>query len=398
MLKRIHIENFKSLKNVTLDLQPVNLLIGPNNSGKSNLLKALEFMSSFITKKFIGENSVKNLTYLHEYINRTIIVKVTNLYEEDTENSFNNYQLLVGLNEGFMSKLPTDIAEFLWYSDEIDSKYNNQKEFEANRDIFFAEEHNSLPFLEKHKKYSFVNMLLEASNNLLVYKPDPSKLINLYPLSHESHYLHADTSNLIAFLDILRDKYRDNFEVIEHDLQKCIPEFSRIQLENVPATNDLIKLYGDKTFKRLGLYNPQQKITYWADELSEGTLYFLALLCIIHQPNPPKLLLLEEPEKGIHPRRIKEVIDFIFDLAQKKDIQVIMTTHHPYVVNEFQDIPEAVFIFDKDEEGATQIKNLQTDIIEPSDKANDAQGLPHIKFTQDLAEHWVLGFMGGVPK
>jgi len=110
-------------------------------------------------------------------------------------------------------------------------------------------------------------MLLEASNNLLVYKPDPSKLINLYPLSHESHYLHADTSNLVAFLDILRDKYRDNFEVIEHDLQKCIPEFSRIQLENVAATNDLIKLYGNKTFKRLGLYNPQQKITYWADEL-----------------------------------------------------------------------------------------------------------------------------------
>jgi len=110
MLKRIHIENFKSLKNVTLDLQPVNLLIGPNNSGKSNLLKALEFMSSCITRKFIGENSVKNLTYLHEYINRTIIVKVTNLYEEDTENIFNNYQLLVGLNEGFMSELPTDIS------------------------------------------------------------------------------------------------------------------------------------------------------------------------------------------------------------------------------------------------------------------------------------------------
>ncbi len=47
MLKRIHIENFKSLKNVTLDLQPVNLLIGPNNSGKSNLLKALEFFDKY---------------------------------------------------------------------------------------------------------------------------------------------------------------------------------------------------------------------------------------------------------------------------------------------------------------------------------------------------------------
>ena len=43
MLKRVSIQNFKSLKDVTLDLQKVNLLIGPNNSGKTNFLKALEF-------------------------------------------------------------------------------------------------------------------------------------------------------------------------------------------------------------------------------------------------------------------------------------------------------------------------------------------------------------------
>ena len=44
MLRRIHIENFKSLQNVTLDLQRINLLIGPNNSGKSNFLKAIKYV------------------------------------------------------------------------------------------------------------------------------------------------------------------------------------------------------------------------------------------------------------------------------------------------------------------------------------------------------------------
>lgn len=356
MLKRIHIENFKSLKNVTLDLQPVNLLIGPNNSGKSNLLKALEFFD-----KYYGLSSPKNFSdYLFKREFEKFEIKLTFNQEE------NKYGTFTISNNNSPASL-----------------YDRADETDHDGNIlghFF-----SLP------KIRFIN-------NVIIYKPDPTQLIHPYPLLPNQEMIVDNSANIIAFLDILRDKYRDNFEAIEQDLQKCIPEFSRIQLENVAATEDLEKYFGDKTFKRLGLYNPQQKITYWADELSEGTLYFLALLCIIHQPNPPKLLLLEEPEKGIHPRRIKEVVDFIFNLAQEKDIQVIMTTHHPYVVNEFQDIPEAVFIFDKDEEGATQIKNLQTDIIEPSDKANDAQGLPHIKFTQDLAEHWVLGFMGGVPK
>ena len=61
MLKRVHIENFKSLRDVTLDLQPINLLIGPNNSGKTNFLKAFEFCydAKPILKSF--ESVLKNV-------------------------------------------------------------------------------------------------------------------------------------------------------------------------------------------------------------------------------------------------------------------------------------------------------------------------------------------------
>jgi hypothetical protein len=88
---------------------------------------------------------------------------------------------------------------------------------------------------------------------------------------------------------------------------------------------------------------------------------------------------------------------FIFQLAEDKDIQVIMTSHNEHVLSEFAIIPEAVFIFDKDEEGATQVKNLKRDIIEPDTKKAEEFGIEPIDFTDNIGENWFMGLMGGVP-
>jgi predicted ATPase len=360
MLQKVSIQNFKSLKDVTLELQKVNLLIGPNNSGKSNFLKALDIKNSIgIFKQGIEKGDFLNLMFGKNDSNKLLM---SLSFQTETKSE----QLVISGDSKFLTS---------------SLGYNFTGVVEDSGII----EYHSL-------EYYFYD-----TN---IYKPDPNKLQKPFPILPNQSFVNSDASNLVAFLDILQGRYRDNFVAIENDLNKCIPEFSRIELDPVEITkdDDLFKIYGDKTFKRLGLYDKNNKLTYWADELSEGTLYFLALLCIVHQPNPPKLLLLEEPEKGIHPRRIKEVIDFIFQLAEDKDIQVIMTTHSERVLDEFEDIPEAVFIFDKDEEGATQVKNLLKDVIEPSDKLMEENNVPKIKFTDSLGSHWVTGFIGGVPR
>jgi predicted ATPase len=348
MLTKIHIQNFKSLKDVTLDLQPVNLLIGPNNSGKTNLLKALVFLGKYRLSEIKPERLLQDC-FKHENIEIQLGV-------EAAEQSYvGKYQLY-------------DSQEFVKRI-----RYYNSKE--EGDEIVTSELLN----------------LTQLLNEVQLYRPNPLKFTDAQAIV-SNNYINEDASNLVPFLETLRDEYRENFAAIETDLRTCVPEFHDIRFKTIDATAD-----DKRTFKKWGLYSEISRMTYWADELSEGVLYFVALLCIIHQPNPPKLLLLEEPERGIHPRRIKEVVDFIFSLAQSKDIQVIMTSHHPYILNEFEDIPEAVFVFDKDEEGATQVRNLQKDIIAPSNAENDKQGLPRIKFTQDLAEHWFSGFLGGVP-
>ena len=404
MLQKVSIQNFKSLKDVTLELQKVNLLIGPNNSGKSNFLKALEKIKRLVFdySKFLEKVELSSNLTIFEISNIDLIInkndfflkkkKENMIFECIISNYSENghlYSSLFELTNKLVAYVNTNAEYFSLPMKDVKWSKN---EFWTNNII---DEEDSLSHDIRVSNY--LQTFLE---NTEIYKPDPNKLQKPFPILPNQSLVNNDASNLIAFLDTIRDEYPENFKAIENDLNKCIPELSGLRFENVEIKkdDDLFKIYGDKTFKRLGLYDKNNKLTYWADELSEGTLYFLALLCIVHQPNPPKLLLLEEPEKGIHPRRIREVLDFIFQLAEDKDIQVIMTTHSERVLDEFEDIPEAVFIFDKDEEGATQVKNLLRDIIEPSNKLMEENNAPKIKFTESLGSHWVTGFIGGVPK
>ncbi|MBD2754550.1 AAA family ATPase [Spirosoma validum] len=379
MLKRVSIQNFKSLKDITLDLQKVNLLIGPNNSGKTNFLKALEFCYDAhgleeIEMK-IGDEDEAEETGMFIIENYTIVEKYNYLKTVFKRNGQSevSFQLLFDDNVKAYIEWSAEKSRIVRNVDGSNGKFFNAKES--------------------------IQALKNDLGKITIYKPDSNKLTQPGLVGTGEEVVNADCSNLVGFLDLMLGKYRRTvFNRTENDLSTCIPEFDEINLEDASPTDELKKLHGDKSFKRIGLSNSKQDITYWADELSEGTLYFLALLCIINQPNPPKLLLLEEPEKGIHPRRIREVMDFIFRLAEEKDIQIILTTHNENVLNEFTSMPEAVFVFSKDEEGSTHVKNLQKDIIEPSHQRSRETGTKEIDFTSNLGENWMYGLLGGVPE
>jgi AAA15 family ATPase/GTPase len=398
MLQKVSIQNFKSLKDVTLELQKVNLLIGPNNSGKSNFLKALERVKwlGFDYSKYLEVVEISSDLNVQEATNLDSIISKNDFFLKiEREKMIFECTISPNSGKGLYSSLFELINSRVF---RVGANFPS-KEVNWSKNKFWTNDpiDGEDQLFHDTRICNSLNIFLE---NVQIYKSDPNKLQKPFPIIPNQSFVNNDASNLIAFFDTLRDEYPENFKAIESDLNKCIPELSGLRFENVEVKkdDDLFKIYGDKTFKKLGLYNVEQKMTYWADEVSEGVLYFLALLCIVHQPNPPKLLLLEEPEKGIHPRRIKEVLNFIFQLAEDKDIQVIMTTHSERVLDEFEDIPEAVFIFDKDEEGATQVKNLLKDVIEPSNRKMEEKGLPKIKFTDSLGSHWVTGFIGGVPR
>ena len=342
MIEKIHIENFRSLRNIDLNLQKVNLLIGPNNSGKSNFLKAV---------KFWGKPYVSDAILFKKAENNIVEVKVKPLNSFSAHDySISNYKI------GDSKQL-------------INSYFVNEGEVNEAR-----------KYVEK------VHLDVEPTF-LPLYSIDISKIKQASEVQPNIYTLNDDCSNIVSFLDNMRDERQDIILKIEQDLKRCVKEFTGIRFKKIKN--------GDKyTYKKIGL-TTENGDAYWAEDLSDGTLYFLALLCIVHQPNPPEILLLEEPENGIHPRRIKEMLDYIFDLAEDKNIQVVMTTHNTYVIDQFKDIPEAIFVFDK-EGDETKVRNLQDIINEDAAKAAK-DGMPKMDLTGSLGDHWASGLIGGVP-
>lgn len=362
MLHKVIIRNFRSLKDVELDLRKVNLLIGANNSGKSNFLKALKYFSG---KEKGIENDVRYKSQSQDF-NIPVI-----FYDIEIEKEKKRYfHYIIEGNDTYWG-----------YSDKILRSKDYLKivpKDNMNRRISSMLSRGP----EENKKYDFFNSFFK---NIQIYKPDPNKLLSFQNLQVEEN-LYEDVSNLVSFLDNMRDSKPEIIEAIVRDLKECVSNFVDIRFRK--EKNNVAR-------KQFGLVDSQNNI-FWSDELSEGVLYFLAILAIIHQPNPPKILLLEEPERNVHPRRIKEIMDFIFRLSEEKNIQVIMTTHSMLVLNEFQDIPESVFVFDM-MNNETIIKNLKKDIIDVSNEKSKEKNFPFINYNESLGDKWFTGLIEGIP-
>jgi predicted ATPase len=124
---------------------------------------------------------------------------------------------------------------------------------------------------------------------------------------------------------------------------------------------------------------------YGAEDMSDGLLLFIGMTVAAQmKAETPCVLALEEPERGIHPRRLRDLVDYMLRLT-KSGVQVVLTTHSPTLLDEFRDSPESVLIFDRDEKG--------THVTRLSDRPAWARELGGAS----LGELWYSGVLGGVP-
>jgi predicted ATP-dependent endonuclease of OLD family len=232
MLEQVRIQNFKSLKDVTLDLQKVNLLIGPNNSGKSNFLKALEFLSKSLFPPY-EHRTYEYLTFKHDKDLKIQIQNRSKTKDKDFHDReiYKNLRLEINISNKKVLTYFDNFDENPFVEDVGTTFFLDDK---ATEEIY-----NQSMYIPFSKRDLFKYILDE--NNYLIYNPNPIELSKPFPILPNQERISEDASNLIAFFDNIRDKYRDNFESIEADLKLCVPEFTRIVFDNIIPTDDLIK-------------------------------------------------------------------------------------------------------------------------------------------------------------
>lgn len=422
MIKQVRIQNFKSLKDVVIDIEDVNLFIGPNNSGKSNVFKAISYFSDvFNSSQF---SNLSNISFQKNAVTDPLPVAFTIIF--DFGNKYWLYKLelydspinsFIELSASFEKEkvqineinlfefefFENKLSEYVIQSNNKNFKNKNFKKeydplfntaflkYKINNKTDILQSQYSIGNSDNFVSHAFYNIIEEFFSSTIIYKPD----ISMIQLPNKSNretlpldFLEEDCDNLADFLFNFSQNHKKRFDEFLNDFKTCVSDFTDISTPYDPTDKN-------KSSLKIKFFDKFDN-GYWIDEVSDGVIYFLALLAIIHQPNPPRLLLLEEPETGIHPRRIKEIADYIFKLSEEKGIQVIMTSHSPLLLEKFNSIPQNVFVFDK-ENASTIIKNLKKDIIEINNENLKKVGLDEINYTSSLGEYWLDGFIGGIP-
>jgi predicted ATPase len=192
--------------------------------------------------------------------------------------------------------------------------------------------------------------------------------------------LSSNGGNLAAVLGGLRHRAPAEFQALVTEVMRLLPEYAGVEITQSDGGSVEFSL-------RLtdgGLVG--------AENLSQGTLYLLAMLVIAFEPDPPAVLCIEEIDRGIHPRMLREVRDVLYRLSYpqssglaRRAVQVIATTHSPYLLDLFRDHPEEIVIAQKYGTAAR------------FERLADRPDLKELLSEGSLGDMWFSGILGGVP-
>lgn len=162
----------------------------------------------------------------------------------------------------------------------------------------------------------------------------------------DNRFLRQDGSNLPAFLYMLRHKHAAAFGQIRDVVRRIAPYFSDFDLEPEALNPDRILLkwrekHSDQSFT--------------VADLSDGTLRFVCLATLLLQPSPPPLILLDEPELGLHPAAVTLLSDMLHMAAQ--DTQLLVASQSVELLGDETD-PSSVLVADRDPDGKTLVQRL----------------------------------------
>ncbi len=360
MLKRVKIQGYKSLVDMEVYLQPLTVLFGPNGVGKSNFLDALQFLSRITATNNLryafplyrgtplesfsfGPNGIQGLL-AQERISFSIevdielsqaVVDEVNCQIAETAGP----KIIRERNEvDLKSTMPFISEKYLRYHIEIEtipktailrvadeklSTLNAQSELVellVSVDQSTSDSSQSILSMPIYSHLSpYVVALRQELANWFFYYLEPRERMRASTPLKEVRHIGMMGEELPAFLNTLRALDEAQFKAVENALHMIIPSITGIDIDVNNSGEVVLRLLEGNTQIPTSV-------------LSEGTLRILGLLALGGAKEPPGLIGFEEPENGIHQRRLRLIASLLKNLASG-DTQVIVTTHSPLLVD-----------------------------------------------------------------
>ncbi|HVI47225.1 MAG TPA: AAA family ATPase [Chitinophaga sp.] len=302
----IEIQGYKSIRQAKVFLQPINILIGANGSGKSNFISFFEFLNNLYERKLTEYVALRGgeEKMLHKGSANTQEI----YFRTEFENGLNGYSATIQKGDtGFIFT-----QEFLLYDGNPGrdiSNYATESRIKTT-DNFRAK--YVIKYLNSFRKYHFH----ETGRN--------SPFNQMSHVDNDSYFLYEKGENLAAFLYAIQQASPLVYNRIVNTIQSIAPFFSDFYFQ--PNSEGYIRLQWQDKYS---------SVIYGVTDLSDGTIRFIALTTLFLQPQLPSSIIIDEPELGLHPFAISKLAGMIQSAAARGS-QIIAATQSSDLVNHFQ--------------------------------------------------------------
>jgi predicted ATPase len=398
LIRTLYVQNLLSYGNDSREirLQPLNVLIGPNASGKSNLIEVINLLRA--TPKDLPAviregGGIGDWLWKGGADNPTARIEAT-VYYPDGPMAL-RYRIaftMVGqrlelVDEAVENERPLNAYEpdvFFFY------RYQNGRPALNVRTTFDEQggvsEGRTRRFLRRED--------LIPDQSVLSQRKDPDQYPELTYLGNQFDSLHLYREwNLGRFTaprmpqkpDLPEDyllENASNLGLVLNDLQHR-PGIRQLIVEKLrkfyPGVADVTtKIHGGTV--QIFIHEEGLRQPIPATRLSDGTLRYLCLLTLLCHPTPPPLVCIEEPELGLHPDIMPTIAELLIEASRRT--QLIVTTHSDALVSALTEVPEAVLVCERDD-GGSRLRRLEPDRLKDWLE----------KYS--LGELWRMGEIGG---
>ncbi len=398
-LTYIEAQNFLSLGKVRVDLGSLNVLVGPNGAGKTNLLRTVEFLGETArtdlvpaVNHFGGFNALffrGDLGKRPRSIRLAIGAQITRYA---SSNAPGEYELTFWENHTQTRRWP---LKFLQRNETFKFQQTSGQRLHisikgANVDITddlqpqplislsLAAASSGLSTLRRLSKQYGAEQIDELAillESFRVFEPNVARARQPHHvIAGEPVHLAPDATNLAAYVAWLAEANPDVFEALVDDLRYIAPGFSALRLVPIGGSSPGVSIEVEEQ----GLRG-----TTPLAAASFGTIRALALLAMLHDPDPPKLTCVEEVDHGLHPYALDRIVERLREASART--QILAATHSPALVNRLE--PDELIVCERDPAtGSSHIPAIAPGQVQKMYREDE---LP-------LGELWFSGALGGV--